>query len=226
MPAISHIVSALSALFLTALTVLLLPLLEAFSPKVAPAPKFRSVSTVTLLPQAKPITPPQKETPQEAIEKELPTLSIADDVAEAPQKPLTLPIVSSFSLPLPSPDLTLSYTSGSSETLPSGITETSSHQLEQQEITEQKATVLSQSRPEYPYRAKVRGIEGSVQLEFTVLPDGTCADIVVLSANPPGYFEKAAVYSVSTWRFAPATREGAPVSSRMKIQISFDLLNQ
>ena len=226
MPAISHIVSALSALFLTALTVLLLPLLDAFSPKQTTVSKYRNISTVTSLPQPKPITPQQKETPQETIEKELPTLSIADDVAEAPQKPLTLPILSSFSLPLPSPDLTLSYTSGISETLPSGITSKSSHQLEQQEITEQKATVLSQSRPEYPYRAKVRGIEGSVQLEFTVLPDGTCADIIVLSATPSGYFEKAAINSVSTWRFAPATRDGAPVSSRMKIQISFDLLNQ
>ena len=84
---------------------------------------------------------------------------------------------------------------------------------------------IRQTRPVYPYAAKIRGIEGRVLVEFTVFPDGHCGEAQVLSAIPAGYFEKAALDAVEQWRFAPAVKDGSSVPARMKIQIAFDLQN-
>ena len=46
--------------------------------------------------------------------------------------------------------------------------------------------------PQYPRRAAERGIEGCVLLEYTVTPLGAVSEPVVVQANPPGIFDRAA----------------------------------
>ena len=47
--------------------------------------------------------------------------------------------------------------------------------------------------PNYPARARERGTEGWVDLEFTVSKDGTTRDAVVRAAEPTGTFDRAAL---------------------------------
>ena len=64
----------------------------------------------------------------------------------------------------------------------------------------------------FPDEAKSEGITyGVVVLEYDVLVDGTVANAEVVSADPPGYFEKEALRFIGTWRFRPAHRNGEPI---------------
>lgn len=65
--------------------------------------------------------------------------------------------------------------------------------------------------PEYPRRALNRGIEGWVQVQFTITPTGAVKDPKVIAADPPGLFDDAAVRSILRWRYNPKIENGAAV---------------
>ncbi len=80
-----------------------------------------------------------------------------------------------------------------------------------------------QPPPLYPYNARLRRIEGFVELEFVVLPNGRTAKIEVLQQQPPGVFADAARAAVRRWRFEPGRKDGKPVSVRMRVRLRFEL---
>jgi protein TonB len=82
---------------------------------------------------------------------------------------------------------------------------------------------LARFNPPYPPRARMRRIEGEVQLEFVVSRDGDVRDAVVTSANPQGVFEAAALRAVEQWRFKPGTNGGEAVPVRVRQSIRFAL---
>jgi protein TonB len=61
--------------------------------------------------------------------------------------------------------------------------------------------------PEYPERALRADTEGSVTLTLTIAPDGRVTNAVVVTANPEGWFEKAALEAVKKWKYRPPKRE-------------------
>mgnify|MGYP000326954556 CR=1 FL=1 len=63
----------------------------------------------------------------------------------------------------------------------------------------------------YPNRALSRGVEGFVELTFTVNELGRVVDPVVLYAEPEGYFERAALGSIQQWQYSPAMDDGVAV---------------
>lgn len=63
----------------------------------------------------------------------------------------------------------------------------------------------------YPTRALQRGIEGFVELSFTVNEQGKVVDPVVLYAEPEGFFERAALNSIRKWQYSPAMDDGVPI---------------
>jgi len=63
---------------------------------------------------------------------------------------------------------------------------------------------IVQPLPAYPHIAQMRDIEGRVVLSITIMPDGTVRDVQVVSAQPRGYFEDAALRAVRTWRYRPS----------------------
>ncbi|MBB5207700.1 energy transducer TonB [Chiayiivirga flava] len=63
--------------------------------------------------------------------------------------------------------------------------------------------VVSSAQPRYPMMAKRRGITGRVELQFTVLADGSVADIEVVSSEPNGTFDRDAIAAMQRWRFEP-----------------------
>ena len=58
-------------------------------------------------------------------------------------------------------------------------------------------------QPVYPESARKRGVEGWVELAFTVTPNGTVEDVEVRNASPADVFDDAAVRAIRGWRFEP-----------------------
>ena len=75
----------------------------------------------------------------------------------------------------------------------------------------------------YPADAQRRGIQGWVDLEFTVAADGSTRDVIVTSAQPQDAFDKAAIDAMRRWRFEPVMRNGAPVDQRARLRMQFTL---
>jgi protein TonB len=65
--------------------------------------------------------------------------------------------------------------------------------------------------PAYPRRAAQRGLEGYVVVEFTVTSLGTVTNPIVLEAEPPGVFDKAALDAVKKFKYKPQIVEGQAV---------------
>jgi protein TonB len=65
--------------------------------------------------------------------------------------------------------------------------------------------------PEYPPRALSRGIEGWVQVQFTITETGAVKDAVVVASDPPRIFDEAALRSIARWRYNPKVEGGVAV---------------
>ena len=77
--------------------------------------------------------------------------------------------------------------------------------------------------PRYPSGAVRKGVQGWVELDFTVGVDGSVKDIEVRAAEPVGVFEEAATKSVSQWRYRPLMRNGRAVEQRARLRMRFEL---
>ena len=78
--------------------------------------------------------------------------------------------------------------------------------------------------PIYPRKALTRGIEGYVLVEFVVTETGTVRNPVVLFADPPGFFERAAVTAVLKFKYKPKVAGGKPVAvSGVRSRIVFEM---
>ncbi len=75
--------------------------------------------------------------------------------------------------------------------------------------------------PEFPEIAREQDLSGFVDLEFTVNPDGSVADVTVLKSQPAGVFDKSAVSAVGQWRYRPISRDGVPVSEHARLRLNF-----
>lgn len=79
--------------------------------------------------------------------------------------------------------------------------------------------------PSYPARAREKGTQGWVDLEFTVASDGTTRDAVVRAAEPAGVFDRAALDAVGRWRYEPRLVNGTVVDQRVRARLRFQLEN-
>jgi TonB family protein len=75
--------------------------------------------------------------------------------------------------------------------------------------------------PTYPAQAGQRGLEGTVTVEFTVNPYGATENVHVVSSQPAGIFDLAAVSAISRWRYR-ADAERAPVELTETVEFSID----
>ncbi len=83
---------------------------------------------------------------------------------------------------------------------------------------------LVRVNPQYPARAMQRGIEGWVQLRFTVTAAGTVRDVSVEEADPPNYFEQAAVNAVRKYKYKPSVVNGKPIATEdVRVILQFNL---
>ncbi|WP_286830279.1 MULTISPECIES: energy transducer TonB [Kordiimonas] len=85
---------------------------------------------------------------------------------------------------------------------------------------------LVRVQPQYPRRAQERGIEGYVIVELTVNEDGTVPpeSIIIIDADPKGYFERAATKAAEKFKYKPKVVNGQPQKvTGVKYRFSFDL---
>lgn len=86
-----------------------------------------------------------------------------------------------------------------------------------------EAILTRQALPRYPTSAQRAGIEGWVEVDFSVGTDGEVHDAKVARAQPRHVFDRAALEAVDRWRFQPAMRDGKPVEAKLRRRIVFKL---
>lgn len=69
--------------------------------------------------------------------------------------------------------------------------------------------LIADASPRYPLPALNRKIEGSVEISFTILPDGRTGAARLVSAEPAGVFDDAALAAVARLRFEPSGQSHA-----------------
>ena len=83
---------------------------------------------------------------------------------------------------------------------------------------------LVRVEPQYPMRAKQQGIEGWVELMFTITKMGTVTDVIVTAASAGTIFNRAAIQAASKWKYNPKIEGGVAVArpgirQRIKFQL-------
>ena len=77
--------------------------------------------------------------------------------------------------------------------------------------------------PDYTSEARAAKIAGTVVVSVLVGADGMAQNVQVIGSLEPG-LDRNAVNAVSRWRFRPAMKDGAPVSYRARVNLSFRVL--
>ena len=77
--------------------------------------------------------------------------------------------------------------------------------------------------PKYPRAAERRGLNGWVDLMFTVGLDGKVKNIEVMGSEPGEIFVSSAVDAVERWEFEPVRENDAVVEKRAVIRLGFAL---
>jgi len=82
---------------------------------------------------------------------------------------------------------------------------------------------LKEVSPRYPTDALNDRIEGWVDIDFTISPQGAPENLKVRDAKPRRLFDRAAINSLQQWRFEPIIEGGAPVTKKATLRVRFAL---
>ncbi|MGA2709920.1 MAG: energy transducer TonB [Steroidobacteraceae bacterium] len=78
-------------------------------------------------------------------------------------------------------------------------------------------------RPTYPLTALSRGIEGWVDLKFTVTREGKVVDVAVVDSAPKSVFDGAATAAASHVRYEPFVKDGHAIDVKTEIRVVFKM---
>jgi protein TonB len=226
-------------LLLASATVLLIPLSNAL--KRTPSERLE-LETVTTTSWKPPPPPPPKELPKPPppSKPKKPVVAKSTPKPAAPRqqpqrRPVRLPLKLDFQAPKFEADFALSFSVDPSATdipevaepaptepAPEPAPPPEKSTYDSSEL-DQNPVPISRPRPVFPYYARRRGIEGYVDVQFTVSAQGTVEDAEALAAKPAGVFDHEALRAIRRWRFKPGIRNGKPVAARLQIRIRFTL---
>jgi TonB family protein len=83
---------------------------------------------------------------------------------------------------------------------------------------------LHEERPDYTSEAMRMKVQGIVEVEAIVLPDGTVGPVQIVRSLDDRYgLDQKAVEAVKKWRFRPGMRMGKPVAVLVNIEMTFTL---
>ena len=82
---------------------------------------------------------------------------------------------------------------------------------------------VDRKAPQYPRRARKKGVEGYVVLSMLVDEHGKVKDALVVESHPAQTFDDAALDVVWSWRFQPGEYKGKSVSVRVTQTLRFEL---
>jgi len=86
------------------------------------------------------------------------------------------------------------------------------------------AVPLVRINPEYPMRARQRGVEGWVTIQFTISKAGTVINPVVVASQPRKVFNRSALQAIRKWKYNPKIKDGvAVVRPGQKVTLEFSM---
>nr|WP_319392598.1 energy transducer TonB [uncultured Desulfobacter sp.] len=163
----------------------------------------------TIEPEKKKKTPPPKAQPKKQVAKPRVNRQITRSLSlpfevnpRLPQGPATISVPEVMSTSLDSLSLDTLFDTGD---------------------LDQPLTVISRVPPVYPFRAKAKGIEGWVSVEFTVNEQGRVQDIKIIDAEPEKIFDDSVMQCVGAWRFKPGRVNREIVKTRARTRVRFKL---
>jgi protein TonB len=77
--------------------------------------------------------------------------------------------------------------------------------------------------PQFPREALLKGINGWVELEFTIEPDGSVSDPKVVDSQPRRIFDRNALRAIYKWKFKPRIVDGKPIARRARQRMDFTI---
>ncbi len=98
----------------------------------------------------------------------------------------------------------------------------------EQAVREQRPPApLVRVNPDYPQRALARGIEGWVEVQFTIDETGAVTDPAVVASSPQDVFDKSTINAVSRWRYNPQIEDGvATERAGVRTKVRFMLASE
>jgi TonB family protein len=92
--------------------------------------------------------------------------------------------------------------------------------------SEGEATRLISVAADYPPSAAAAGIEGFVDVRFSISPSGTVVAPEVVAAEPAGVFEAAALAAVARWRYTrPLEAEPLSITERIEFNLADEIFS-
>lgn len=83
---------------------------------------------------------------------------------------------------------------------------------------------IARFNPKYPPQAERDGIEGWVDLKFTIDVDGSVIDIEILDSQPKRIFDRAARKALAKWVYKPKIEDGKPMQQAgLTVRLDFKL---
>lgn len=198
--------------------------------------KKTEIVEIVLLEQPKPAKeePVAKPTPPQPKVEAIKPKSPIKPIINKPAKPAPEPKISEpkeklpEAIPAPAPPNIQPEPVSANSTPSSTVSSTNSANDTRARNQETKTVVSSvvplvRVPPKYPARAASRHIEGWVKIEFTIQTDGSVEDPVVLSSEPEGTFDDAAITAISKWKFKEKLINGVAVTQRAMQTLQFKL---
>lgn len=149
-----------------------------------------------------------------------------------PKKRLSKPRVSAQQAPRP---MLASSLSGISFNLPSFVNEelgevskdllgnTQGPMVMTEGALDTTPRALRRVPPQFPSRARKRGVHGFVKMSVFVNQNGSVEKVRILDAAPRGVFEDAAEEAIRGWEFSPGVYEGKSVAAWITQTFRFEL---
>lgn len=78
-------------------------------------------------------------------------------------------------------------------------------------------------REDYPFFARIWGDEGTTELSFQVMADGTVSGVKVAKSSGTDSLDEAAKDCVAKWHYRPALKDNELVDSPMTVKVAWNL---
>jgi len=78
-------------------------------------------------------------------------------------------------------------------------------------------------RNDYPFWARIFGDEGTTELSFQVLADGTVSAIKIAKSSGSERLDDAAMECVARWHYRPALKDSELVDSAVTVKVNWSL---
>ncbi len=166
------------------------------------APEKQKENDVSVTMIAPPPPPPPPPPPQQHVDQPVFIPALAPRIVSVPTSVPDLPIPAQ-------PDLKRAEK-------PTVVTET--------KTVIQQPHAVKVVPPQYPSRAEDRQVEGYVDIDFTIEPDGSVGNPKIVAEVPEGYgFSGAAMKVFPQWKFVPKEINGNKVTAPAHYRFSFKL---